>query len=225
MNPDYRYEIKFVLDNSRMSDAIQWLYNKTTASKVYDNRTVNSIYFDDVGFSSVRDNLAGIAQRNKFRLRWYGNQKYSVPTFEVKTRNGRLGYKTTYQINSIKDSLKELSIDKITSRCMKDLLAHNVVFDEYLVPTLQVNYEREYYETHDGIRITIDQNIQFSDTQLHASINENNAFPYPFNVMEIKFKPGMNRTVAKLIKPLHITSKRHSKYLVGLAMLGYAVYI
>jgi SPX domain protein involved in polyphosphate accumulation len=225
MSPDYRYEIKFVLDNARFSDAMQWLYNETTANKTYDNRRVNSIYFDDVGFSSVRDNLAGISQRNKFRLRWYGEQEHTLPIFEVKAKNSRLGRKSTYPINSIKNSLKELSIDNITSKCIKDLLEHNIVFDEYLVPTLQVNYEREYYETHDGIRITIDQDIQFSDTQLHTTLDENNSFSYPFKVMEIKFKPSMKETVAKLIQPLHITPKRHSKYLIGLAMLGYVVYI
>jgi len=225
MSSDYRYEIKFVLDNSRLSDAMQWLYNETTAIKTYDNRKVNSIYFDDVGFSSVRDNLAGIAQRNKLRLRWYGNQKNSLPIFEVKTKNGRLGYKTTYPIQSIENSLMKLNIDKITSKCISGLEEQNIVFDEHLVPTLQVNYEREYYETHDSIRITIDQDIQFSDTQLHTTLDENNSFPYPFSVMEIKFKPSMKDKVAKLIKPLHITPKRHSKYLVGLAMLGYVTYI
>jgi len=225
MSSDYRYEIKFVLDNSRLSDAMQWLYNETTAIKTYDNRKVNSIYFDDVGFSSVRDNLAGISQRNKLRLRWYGEQKHTLPIFEVKTKNGRLGCKTTYPIQSIENSLMKLNIDKITSKCISGLEEQNIVFDEHLVPTLQVNYEREYYETHEGIRITIDQNIQFSDTQLHTTLDENNSFPYPFKVMEIKFKPSMKNTVAKLIQPLHITPKRHSKYLVGLAMLGYVTYI
>ena len=76
MSSDYRYEIKFVLDNARLADVMQWLYNNTTANKSYDNRIVNSIYFDDVGFSSVRNNLSGITQRNKLRLRWYVNQKY-----------------------------------------------------------------------------------------------------------------------------------------------------
>ena len=225
MSSDYRYEIKFVLDNSRLSDAMQWLYNETTAIKTYDNRKVNSIYFDDVGFSSVRDNLAGIAQRNKLRLRWYGNQKNSLPIFEVKTKNGRLGCKTTYPTQSIENCLMKLNIDKITSKCISGLEEQNIVFDKHLVPTLQVNYKREYYKTHDGIRITIDQNIQFSDTQLHTTLDENNSFPYPFKVMEIKFKPSMKNTVAKLIQPLHITPKRHSKYLVGLAMLGYVTYI
>ena len=225
MSSDYRYEIKFVLDNARLADVMQWLYNNTSANKSYDNRMVNSIYFDDVDFSSVQDNLAGIAQRNKLRLRWYGLQENSLPYFEVKTKNARIGYKTSYPIKSIENNLLELNIEKITSKCTKDLAKQNIVFDKHLVPTLQVNYERGYYETHDSIRITIDQDIKFSDTQLHTTLNENSSLPYPFNVMEIKFKPSMKEAVAELIRPLHMTPKRHSKYLVGLAKLGYVVYI
>ena len=36
---------------------------------------------------------------------------------------------------------------------------------------------------------------------------------------------SMKESVAELIRPLHMTPKRHSKYLVGLAKLGYVVYI
>ena len=43
--------------------------------------------------------------------------------------------------------------------------------------------------------------------------------------MEIKFEPHLKTRIAELIRPLHITPKRHSKYLAGLAMLGKAVYI
>jgi SPX domain protein involved in polyphosphate accumulation len=225
MSLDYRYEIKFVLDNTRLSEAMQWLYNNTTANKKYENRKVNSIYFDNVDFSSVRDNLAGISQRNKLRLRWYGDQENSLPFFEVKTKNGRLGYKTSCPLKSLGSNLSKLNIDKIASKCIKDLAKQDVVFDEHLVPTLKVSYEREYYETHNGIRITIDQDIKFSDTQLHSMLDENMSIPYPFKVMEVKFKPDMKEVVAELIRSLHITPKRHSKYLIGLAMLGYVVYI
>ena len=225
MNSEYRYEIKFILDNAGLSDAMQWLNGDTTANKAYNDRRVNSIYFDNVDFSSARDNLAGISQRNKLRLRWYGNQNNSLPFFEVKKRKGRLGYKTSYPIKSIRDNLLNINIDKITSKCINDLATNNIVFDEHLTPTLQVNYEREYYETYNGIRITIDHNIKFSDTQLHTKLNNNYFFSYPNKVMEIKFKPNMKEEVSELIRPLHITPKRHSKYLIGLAMLGYVVYI
>ena len=225
MSPDYRYEIKFVLDNAGLSDAMQWLYNNTSANKVYENRKVNSIYFDNIDFSSVEDNLAGTPQRNKLRLRWYGHKENSLPFFEVKTKNGRLGYKTSYPIKSIGSDLSKLNIDKITSQCLKDIAKQDVVLDEHLVPTLKVSYEREYYETHNGIRITIDQDIQFSDTQLYSMLDENISIPYLFKVMEIKFAPDMKEEVAELIRSLHITPKRHSKYLIGLAVLGYVVYI
>ena len=224
VNSDYRYEIKFVLDNSSLAYAMKWLYNSTSASKSYDKRVVNSIYFDDVDFSSARDNLTGIAERKKLRLRWYGNQKKNPPIFEVKTKNGRLGKKLAYPIKSI-NNIIQLDLGDITTKCTKDLATHNIILDNHIIPTLQVNYEREYYETHDNIRITIDHDIKFSDTQLYTTPDQKHALPYPLKIMEIKFEPNMKNKVAKLIKPLHITPKRHSKYLIGLAVLGYSVYI
>ena len=154
MSSDYRYEIKFVLDNTRLADVMQWLYNSTSANKSYDNRMVNSIYFDDVDFSSMRDNLVGTAQRHKLRLRWYGNQKNSLPIFEVKTKNGRLGNKIAYPIKSIKNNIMELNIDKIASKCIKDLAMHDIILDEHyksfgsgisaagrnFITTIRINY-------------------------------------------------------------------------------------
>ena len=43
--------------------------------------------------------------------------------------------------------------------------------------------------------------------------------------MEIKFSPTLKDNVAAIIKDLHLTPKRHSKYLVGMAALGFSVYI
>ena len=225
MNSDYRYEIKFVLNSVKLSDAMEWLYTSTTAKMAYENRIVNSIYFDDIGFSSVRDNLTGISQRSKFRLRWYENENKECLAFEAKIKNGRLSRKEIYPINLSKDNLMELNVGDIASRCIKDLGMNNVIFDDYMVPTLKVSYEREYYETHNGIRITIDQNIHFSDMYLHTMLIEERPFHYPLSVMEIKFDPSMKKEVSELIKPLHITPTRHSKYLVGMAITHNVTYI
>ena len=46
----------------------------------------------------------------------------------------------------------------------------DVILDEYLAPTLQVSYDREYYADLDGMRITIDQNIQYYGLCLHLSL-------------------------------------------------------
>jgi len=41
----------------------------------------------------------------------------------------------------------------------------------------------------------------------------------------IKFIPDHKDLAQRLIRSLHMTPRRHSKYLIGLAMLGYVVYI
>jgi len=225
MHSNYRYEIKFILDESKLADAIQWLNNSTTALRSYKNRKVNSIYFDDLIFSSVKDNLSGIPIRKKLRLRWYSNQENEYPKFEIKTKNGRLGKKITFPIESIDKNIMELDLDTITSRCIDSLKVKNIFFDDHILPSIQIDYEREYFETSDDIRITIDHNIQFYDTQINTKLNKLTPYSYSGHVMEIKFAPEMKNQVAKLIKPLNISPKRHSKYLIGLAKLGYVVYI
>lgn len=225
MSKDYRYELKFVLDNSGLSHAMQWIYNYTHAREKYSKRKVNSLYFDDVDFSSVRDNLAGLSNRRKMRIRWYGQKKNSSLYFEEKIRNGRLVYKNSYPLISIQNTLLELTIKDIVSMCKKEMREQKVIFDEHLTPTLQVSYDRNYYEDLDGVRITIDQNIKFYGSLPNQKLNGVLSVPYPYKVMEIKFSPHLKTRIDGLIKPLHITPKRHSKYLIGLAMLGYVVYI
>jgi len=222
---DYRYEIKFLLDDVGLSDALEWLYSHTTAVEMYDKRVVNSIYFDDMEFSAVQDNLSGISDRKKLRLRWYGRKTYSEARFEVKMRKGRVGSKFNYPIKLPISGLNNLSLGDITSSCIRDLSTQNVIFNDHIVPMLYVSYTREYFETHQGIRITIDQDINFSSTRLNSTLSENAFVSYPSKVLEIKFPRGLKDEVANLIRPLHMTPKRHSKYLVGLALLGIAVYI
>jgi SPX domain protein involved in polyphosphate accumulation len=225
MNLNYRYEIKFIADDADLSNFMEWLYFYTSANKVYKDRIVNSIYFDDSSFSCVKDNLAGIAHRRKLRLRWYGENNISIPNFEEKIKNGRLGYKKTYQINSIQNSLFDNNLEKISCDCQKELLSHNVIYKNHITPTLLVKYKREYFQTFDDIRVTIDHNIQFSEIQLYSKINDLKTFSNEGIILEIKFDQSQKETVAQLIKPLHSTPKRHSKYLTGLAKLGQIVYL
>ena len=72
MNKGHRYEIKFILDNAKLSEIYQWIKDSTFMKKSFPDRKVNSLYFDDENYSCVRDNLAGISDRKKMRFRWYG---------------------------------------------------------------------------------------------------------------------------------------------------------
>ena len=54
---DYRYEIKFILNETSFSDAMQWLYVCTNAVNKYPDRYINSIYLDNLEYDSVKDLL------------------------------------------------------------------------------------------------------------------------------------------------------------------------
>lgn len=228
MTNDFRYEVKFVLNEREMTHALSWL-TMIGAKKRFPDRIVNSLYFDNVAQEAVRDNLAGISHRNKIRLRCYGDQlsNPSDPKLEIKTREGRLGSKTIYPLSAdillTNKNLYALS-RSIFHKLQTSHFTHMAI-NNYLVPMLLVKYQREYYEVHNGIRITIDKKIRFFNAVQNNSLDSLKPIYYNPYIMEIKFPTELKNHVANLIRSLHLTPKRHSKYLTGLAMLGYVKYI
>ena len=226
MRKNYRYEIKFILDNANLSRIYQWIKERTFVKKTYPNRQVNSLYFDDINYTSVKDNLAGVSDRQKMRLRWYGKEEdTNSPSFEFKLREGRLNWKESFPVKRLEKDLLKFDLKDILFECKNELFNKRVILDEYILPTLQTGYEREYYADAEGIRLTIDHNIIFHNPMLHKILNYGCATEYPLKVMEIKFDPVLKDNVARIVKSLHLTPKRHSKYLVGLAKQGFVTYI
>ncbi len=226
-----RYELKFILNERQLASSLSWMCNTTTRN-AFPSRYVNSLYFDDVSFQSVRDNLAGVSQRRKMRLRWYGVQGINtdgIPNLELKYRDGRLGNKKVYSIPSIKYDLLNIKVKdilpEIKNHLEKNDISSTMLFDDYYVPSLFVSYKREYMEEYSGLRITIDKEIKFYHPGSYLKLSQTSAYEYSSYVMELKFPVELKNKVANLIRTLDLTPKRHSKYLVGLSMLGIAQYI
>lgn len=226
----YRYELKFVLDEASHTRALSWLHMDVGAYVSYPQRHVNSVYFDDPGYSSVRDNLAGISNRKKMRLRWYNEnhspENVSGAALEIKYRDGRLGKKDKFDLTGIEKEILHTKFRDLFWK-VENSMDRNSGFlaTNHFSPTLHVSYERKYFERSDGMRITIDRNIIFYGTLPHTKPFENMAVPYPNTVMEIKFAPDRKNSVASALRRLNMTPKRHSKYLTGLAAFGYALYL
>ena len=72
---NYRYEIKFSLDEQGFTGVKHWMLSNSMLKKRYPDRYVSSIYLDDSNYSSIKDNLIGLPNRKKYRLRWYGGYK------------------------------------------------------------------------------------------------------------------------------------------------------
>jgi SPX domain protein involved in polyphosphate accumulation len=221
-----RYEIKFILNSAQVSEAFEWIYFHTSDKPVYQPRIVNSIYFDDVHFNSVKDNLIGISRRSKYRLRWYGGlneQGIESINFEIKNRVNRTGNKIRKKVFS-GFKLNDMKFGDLMT-FLKNEPGENLCIDKALYPTLQVAYKRKYFEGGQGIRVTLDSDIYYYKTPLHSKISSSQPISYPMTIMEVKFHPDLVKVVSSSFKEFHLIPKRHSKYLTGISMLGNATYI
>ena len=230
MSSNGRYELKFILDESKYTDVIRWLNTTVPSRRSYPGRFVNSVYFDDPEFTAVKDNLTGVSDRQKLRLRWYdspGNPS-SKPKLELKVREGRLGFKHHFTLDSFPEDIYSLLFTKFTEQ-IKENITDNTdackIFSTHLSPSLYVNYYRDYFEAPFDLRITIDSKISYRLPDPFSCISKSISATYTHRIMEIKFPPPEKNNVSRLLNNLHLIPKRHSKYLMGLSMHGQVTYI
>ena len=67
-----RLERKFILSSGQASLAVGEL-KKIGFKRKFPSRKISSVYFDDIEFSSLRDNIDGNPNRDKLRLRFYND--------------------------------------------------------------------------------------------------------------------------------------------------------
>ena len=222
---EVRYEIKLVLNESQLNDLLI-LIKQQRFKHPHPKRIVNSLYFDTYDFSSVKDNISGISDRKKIRLRWYDNNN-NTPLLEIKKRYGRVGdkrkIKTTFKSG---EEIESLSAKNIFDRLLRGNYDYDhFFFDPNFKPILWVRYQREYFLSSEGLRLTIDKKIQFSQVSYFKPISFQKKMNYNKNIIEIKFPIEMKELLNKILRRSGLIPVRHSKYLVGLSKLGLTSYI
>ena len=220
-----RYEIKFVLNELEFIEA-KYFLKYINSFRSFPEREVTSLYYDTLDYSCVRDNLSGISNRKKLRLRWYNN--FEEPKLEIKNRFSRVGNKKIFTLDFLsKKSIENLPVNalsKLIFGYLKSKHEEDFIINNF-IPTLRVSYYREYYETRNGLRITIDKKINFGQISYNQSIFYNKKIPFDKRIMELKFPIELKNHVNESIRNLNINPKRNSKLLLGMSKLGYVNYV
>ena len=174
-------------------------------TKLYDDRIINSIYYDTNNLKCANDNLAGLSNRKKYRTRWYNTD--SNFNFEIKIKENKLTKKF------ILDKDTFISKSTINSDKIKSFLKKN-----HLIKICKISYLRSYYGFK-NIRITYDRDIVYNsliNNKNHETIISNE------KILEIKYN-NINQNIYNLnyiTKNLPLLSSRNSKYLNSLNCLG-----
>ena len=179
--------------------------------KKYDKRIVSSLYFDDLNFSSFKDNVDGNTQRLKTRIRWY-NETPDLINLEIKNKNGFLGWKDTIKLKNIKnieENLRNYPNSELENYLKK-------IFKKNMFPIIKTKYLREYYEyVHGNVRATIDTQLEFFSVKTNFKIN------FDKEILEFKYPASNDQIFRNYIIPKNnFRFQKFSKYVVGVNLLN-----
>lgn len=218
-----RFERKFIFESMQLEDIIQniVLCNPYCFKEIFHLRSVNNIYFDDQNMSFYRQNVAGDANREKYRLRWYGDDFTQVnnPTFEIKKKFGETGDKYSYKLKGVSFSLKDINANDAQSivsaklQVDKNLILYNNL--RQLEPALYNTYDRRYFLSHCGrFRITLDYNMSFYN--IKSSDFLSSKITLDDIVLELKYDREHDNESRQLSQSLPVRLSKNSKYVRGI---------
>ncbi|WP_075186592.1 polyphosphate polymerase domain-containing protein [Teredinibacter haidensis] len=209
---NYRYERKFVVDQTGVNTLFTCLKrNAHGFRKAYPDRVINSIYFDDIFLSHCAENVDGIGDRTKVRVRWYGDDPGVVhnPKLELKIKRALVGRKEIYPVNGFDRNAKTSTI--VQQLLGSDIPASVKCMLRRLSPVVQVSYRRKYYVSRDDrYRLTFDDGIRY--------YNAGNGYIRGFgklddrNIVELKYDVENDREVDRITNQLPFRLNKNSKY-------------
>ncbi len=157
-----RHELKYYLSRpgaQMIKSRLQVLMHPDPHTDGFAPYFIRSLYFDDMDCSAYRDKLSGVAERNKYRLRFY-NRDLSYVCFEKKQKLGDRIRKTSVRMG------ENAWLPMLRGRCVEK--AHHALLKEYnalvksvrLQPLVLVDYHRTVFRYSVGnVRITLDEGI------------------------------------------------------------------
>ena len=192
-------------------------------NEIYSYRGVNNIYFDSFNYNNYNDNIEGVSDRIKIRIRWYGNLfgKIEKPVLEIKIKNGLLGKKKSIKIRDFELN-NRTDISQIIEQINVENTFVNIDFKS-LKPTLLNRYTRKYFQSVDKkYRITIDYKQEFyqikSKHNSFLNVRKNDRSV----IIELKYDEKYDEDVSFITSNFPFRLSKSSKYVDGLQRLNLA---
>jgi SPX domain protein involved in polyphosphate accumulation len=218
-----RFERKFLFENCHVQDIIQSVYrNSYGFQEIFHKRKVNNIYFDDSNYNFYKQNVEGVADRKKLRLRWYGEDTHGIenPTIEIKKKMGEAGDKDSFRQSGLSFDLELQSASEIQQQLISNTRGNPTLCESLkkLHPTLINTYERRYFLSFCGrYRITVDYNQAFYNPNYR--VVQNSQRKTKDIVLELKYAVAEDNEARQLSQQIKTRLSKNSKYVNGINLL------
>ena len=165
--------------------------------KLFANRKIQSIYFDNKLLEMFNDSEEGILPRKKVRVRNYPSNEKDIYNYETK-------------ITSVEGKFKKSNL--IDKKIFYSYLKQGIFDKNYglLEGVIKISYLREYW-TLQGARLTVDYQIKYESLVNQKSFLDNETL-----ILEIKSKKEIIGIQNLLTEILPLQKQRFSKYCEGI---------
>ena len=204
----FRTERKFLFNNKIEAYlALQSLLKKYSFRKKFKTRNIYSVYLDTKNLDYLFENIIGLSNRKKIRYRFYSDNLHQL-IHEEKIKKNNFGTKIK-KVHNTSYKLDFASVGK-----MIESLNYKNNHKTQLYQQINVSYRRDYYVDIYKNSLTVDSDINF----FNKSTNR-----YERSVIEYKITKDNyeNNYFHKINYPF----TRHSKYVVGMAIINQTMYV
>lgn len=211
--PDWRYELKITCGAESLARARNWIQLHPEGFRTaYPPRLVNNIYLDATDLRDLNSNLSGLSNKQKLRIRWYG-EKPDEPVLELKYKQNWLGGKLRVPLPQPID-LCQSWYHILTSVTANVPVSWQHLLGKTSQPMLLNRYRREYYATLDGaIRATLDYELEAYDQTHSLRPNLHHRLPIEnLLVVELKGDSSHSERLEQVSSQFPIRLSRNSKY-------------
>ncbi len=218
---NYRYERKYTIPKYHSLIATEQIIkeNSFLFREIFYQRQINNIYFDTEELSDYHDNVMGVSNRKKIRIRWYGNTfgEIKKPVLEIKIKKGIVGDKWSYPLQAfhLNNSFNLEIIKKVFEKSNLPLPILEMV--KPVFPSLLNSYQRKYFLSADNrYRITLDFDLLYYKMER----NLNHCFGKPFHdnnhIVELKYGLDDEKRANEISVQFPFSINKNSKYVNGI---------
>ena len=226
MKDGYRHEYKYLISAESaelLKRRLPCVMDRDPHAGPAGRYTIRSLYFDDRNYSAYEEKMAGIADRVKYRIRYYDYDTGAI-RLEKKEKHGELTRKTGQTI-TLADALHLQNGAAAPCPDSRDGLAAELRCGILggLRPAILVDYDRTPFVCNAGqTRITLDENIRTRPYCPELMASEKAMVPVlePGQaVLEVKFNDFLPGHLAAALGDIPRVNLAISKYALCLSTI------
>lgn len=220
----FRFERKYHVTDLTLHE-IESLVHRNPAlfRTAYPPRTINNIYLDTPSHRSLFENLDGLADRIKARIRWYGPMLGEVkhPVLEFKIKRGMVGAKDAFELQPFLMEIgmgAEPVFESLAGSQLPDDLRRGL---QNFEPVMLNRYQRKYFVSADQhYRITLDWNLEYFRFNRHGNTFRCQLRDHESTVVELKYSGSIDRIDDRVAGYFPFRVTRMSKFVTGMHAMG-----